>query len=1482
MHSAEGVRAPSAPGRHSLSRIIAIVIASLLATAGFTLSPFPAHALTVKDMEIRYNEVVNGDFVLVGNGVLECETPVASNSGTCDQLHNGVSSSNPQIVNDSFLMSNVNDAPALAAAGAANSSQATVTVPSGAKVVKAQLYWSGSTGVRRTDGANENRCGSNARQATLPEDTRGGYLTQQPMLQVGVSGQVTRVAPGTVYTEPLAQLSATDVGYYSTGADVTAAFAGIETGSAQTISVGDLWAAQGPNCYAGWSLAVVYDFGTFDPDNALTGAREVTLYDGHVRKFASDAAADTMLFDGFTALADTASIGMTMYEGDLNISGDTAKYTTSLTGQATALKNTVTQAANNIGVSHANGSARYAGNGSAAFTNANVDVFTQDSVNLGGTGAESLTLQLETAGDSFLIQNAILSVPVARVLIDKSANGTDDTQTRVAGAPAAFTIRVTNVGQVPLSNLDVSDPLAPDCAVTIPGPIASGDIYEYTCETTATVAAYTNTATVTAAVPGYDGDISDTDTSRVEVSSIDVVKTGALAGASAAGETVDYTFVVTNTGSVPLTNVSLDDRLSGLSALSYDWPAAAGTLAVGQSVTATASYVLTQANVNSGKVDNTVTATGTDPAGQTPTDADSETVPVASASSIELIKSAALANGATGIAGDTVDYTFDVTNTGNTTLTGVGIADPLDGLSALTFGAWPAATGVLLPGQAVSATATYTLTQADVDAGRVDNTATTTGTTPAGAPVTDTDAATVPTAGQPGIALVKTGALPNESTGAVGDLIGYNFVLTNTGSLTLSGVTLTDALQGLSEITYGSWPAAAGTLAPGQSVTATATYALTQADVDAGTVDNTATAAGTPSTGTPVSDEDGTTVVVPQTPRIDLVKTGNVTSGTGALGDTVTYEFTATNTGNVTLTGVGVTDELVGLGALSYEWPAATGTLLPGEAVTATATYRLTQANIDAGFVDNTATVTGTPPTGAPVSDDDDERIITISSPDIALEKIGSLADAATGIAGDTVNYTFTVTNSGTATLTGVDVTDALPGLSALTYGAWPGAAGTLSPGEQVTATATYALSQANVDAGFVDNTASVSGTPPTGEPVTDDDNVRVEVPAAPAIDLIKLGAFDAGFSAIAGDGVSYDFEVTNTGNVTLTDVTITDPLPGLSTLSYTWPGTAGVLAPGERALATATYSLTQADVDAGEIANVAVATGATPGGETVDDPDSSTLDIPEGPAIQIVKTGGLAENAAGAAGDTVEYSFEVSNIGNVTLSGVELTDPLPGLTELEFDAWPSVSGVLAPGESVTASATYALSQADVDHGFVDNTASTRGTPPSGAEVSDSDIATVLIPASPALSLVKTGTLGGGAAVGDDVEFTFVVSNTGNTTLTGVTILDSMAGLSALSFASWPAAPGVLLPGEGVTATASYTLTSADIDAGSVTNGAAATGTPPTGDPVSDSDAVVVEVPDPLAETGFAGVTTFLLLTALALLAVGIGVRRIARRTVRA
>jgi hypothetical protein len=105
------------------------------------------------------------------------------------------------------------------------------------------------------------------------------------------------------------------------------------------------------------------------------------------------------------------------------------------------------------------------------------------------------------------------------------------------------------------------------------------------------------------------------------------------------------------------------------------------------------------------------------------------------------------------------------------------VADPLFGLS---FG--PIAE--LAPGASQTFTYDYTITQADVDAGQVFNTATATGTFN-GVDYTDTDSETITAVLGPEISLSKT-ALPL-TYNAAGDLITYTFLVTNTGNTTLTG-----------------------------------------------------------------------------------------------------------------------------------------------------------------------------------------------------------------------------------------------------------------------------------------------------------------------------------------------------------------------------------------------------------------------------------------------------------------------------------------------------------------------------------------------------------------------------------------------------------------------------------------------------------------------------------------------------------------------
>ena len=124
--------------------------------------------------------------------------------------------------------------------------------------------------------------------------------------------------------------------------------------------------------------------------------------------------------------------------------------------------------------------------------------------------------------------------------------------------------------------------------------------------------------------------------------------------------------------------------------------------------------------------------------------------------------------------------------------------------------------------------------------------------------------------------------------------------------------------MGVSDSLVGSVSCPNSTLAPGASETCTGSYTVTQADVDAGSVTNTATANATsPPGGNPVSSGSSSVTVLASKATSTLSLTKSTTStGYGKAGDTIGYKFLVTNTGTTTLSNVGVTDSLVGFGQL--------------------------------------------------------------------------------------------------------------------------------------------------------------------------------------------------------------------------------------------------------------------------------------------------------------------------------------------------------------------------------------------------------------------------------------------------------------------------------------------------------------------------------------------------------------------------------------
>lgn len=1058
-------------------------------------------------------------------------------------------------------------------------------------------------------------------------------------------------------------------------------------------------------------------------------------------------------------------------------------------------------------------------------------------------------------------------------------------------------------------------------------------------------AAIVNTITATGDYQGTP--VSASNTLNITVApaapAITLAKTGVLNdggdGQANVGDTITYSFTVTNSGNITLTNVSVTDPKVTVAG----GPIASLAPGAVDATTFTAVYTLTQADVNAGSLVNTASAGATAASGGTVTANASATTPLVGAGALALTKSGTLNDGGDGIAdvGDTITYSFHVTNTGPVTLTNVSVSDPkLDFAYYQAHGsqlALAAGPDLMATGSITPAAQTLAAPMPLMAAARPDVAALTTDRVMPVVTVPDTPA---------GLAVERTAYLPAEGQIVEGLPITVVYAVTNTGDMPLTNVRMwspdgsqtvplravlapgeTDnvtfalnhalnaqeaetglvpdravvsatargkrVLAGLMApvdvaslmsadnlLTASITPTTVATLAPGASTDFTATYTLTQADLDAGLVDNSATAHGTDPANNVLTANATAQVPLPAMPGIALVKTATLDLGadaTASLGDIITYHFAVTNTGNVTLTNVTVTDPsaTVSGGPLAKLAPSQT------DATTFTATHALTQADLDAGKVQNQATASGTDPNGKAASDLSDDASETENDPTITpltakaaialIKTSGAITDTnGNGIndAGDTLAYAFTVTNTGNVTLTNVTVTDPKVTVSG-------GPLASLAPGisDTTTFTASYVLTQADFDAGSVTNQATASGTGPDSTVVTDDsddgdptqnDPTVTPLNEAPAIALVKTVASftDSNNNGLhdTGDIINYAFAVTNTGNVTLSNITVTDPLGTVS------GGPLATLLAGQTDTTTFTmaYTITANDMLTGKVTNQAIASGTSPKGTSVtdksddaavDQDDATVTPLDESPAIALIKTAtGVADtnsNGVTDAGDTITYAFTVTNTGNVTLTNVSVTDPL-----VSVNGGPLGSLAVGQSDSTTFTATYILTAADVTAGKVTNQATASGTSTGGTVVSDlsddavnneDDPTVTPLVAAPAIALVKTvasitDTNGNHITdAGDVIHYAFAVTNTGNVDLTNVTITDPMVTVNGGPLASL---------GVGLTDTskfsADYTITQDDVNAGQVVNQAVVKGVAPDKtEPTDRSDNNATNEDDP-------------------------------------
>lgn len=296
----------------------------------------------------------------------------------------------------------------------------------------------------------------------------------------------------------------------------------------------------------------------------------------------------------------------------------------------------------------------------------------------------------------------------------------------------------------------------------------------------------------------------------------------------------------------------------------------------------------------------------------------------------------------------------------------------------------------------------------------------------------------------------------------------------------------------------------------------------------------------------------------------------------------------------------------------------------------------------------------------------------------------------------------------------------------------------------------------------------------------------------------------------VIGDPVTWAYRVTNIGSRQLASITVTDDVEG----AVTCPATS--LAPGESMTCTLIGT-----VQSGQYANLGTATGLLANMTEVMDTDPSHYLGQPAPAIDLEKaTDGFdADTAPGpilTVGNSVTWTYVVSNVGPETLTGVQVSDDREGPATCPIDT-------LAPGESMTCTLAGI-----VQPGQYANLGSVTATLPDTTPVTANDSSHYF---GQALALEKM-TNGADAdlppgpviAVGDPITWTYDVSNPGPATVTNLAIVDDQGVVVTCPVTTLAARESTTCTGSGFAVPGQYV------------NLGTATATAPGGAQVSGSD----------------------------------------------
>lgn len=481
------------------------------------------------------------------------------------------------------------------------------------------------------------------------------------------------------------------------------------------------------------------------------------------------------------------------------------------------------------------------------------------------------------------------------------------------------------------------------------------------------------------------------------------------------------------------------------------------------------------------------------------------------------------------------------------------------------------------------------------------------------------------------------------------------------------------------------------------------------------------------------------------------------------LGDVIEFNIKVTNTGNTDLKDVIVKDELDGATivtntgeyTVNADGTATIAVLTAGASVDVKATYTVKAADLGNTSFTNKATATAKTenpknPDGK-VTGEDETDPIAIDSRRPAMEITKTVTNLPAGgegfVEGDTVRFEIKVKNTGNLALSKVTVTDELADTT-IEAGAGYTADNNkaviadLPLNAEITITASHVVTKADVANKNFKNTVTVTSKVP--DP-TDPDK-ETEGPENPAeTDTIptkgvqvqksvtsKAAAADGKYAA--GEKVTFDITVTNTGNTVLGNFRVVDQLEnttilegaGYDVTTDTATGLAAAVVHGlaENASITikAEHIVTEADLRKEHFKNVAVAELTDP--QNPDNPKKEEGETPDIPKVdadanwKVTKTvTNLPSRGYFRSGETAEFDIKVENTGNQTLNDIVVADLLSGAElkagsgyTLNADGTATIA-TLKVGETVVLKAAYTVTSADVTNKkFVNAATASIGT----------------------------------------------------------------------------------------------------------------------------------------------------------------------------